>query len=136
MVRRPTRSTLFPYTTLVRSTMLLDVAKTKKLFIQIGHIERFNPVVTAYIKNMNNNPEFMEIHRLTPFNERGNDIDVVLDLAAISNDPAGELNPEKTFEINHKGRARVAMLSKKNGVKRYILASSASIYGQQENIAD
>ena len=64
------------------------------------------------------------------------DIDVVLDLAAISNDPAGELNPEKTFEINHKGRARVAMLSKKNGVKRYILASSASIYGQQENIAD
>ena len=63
-------------------------------------------------------------------------VDVVLDLAAISNDPAGELNPEKTFEINHKGRARVARLSKEYGVKRYILASSASIYGQQEQIAD
>ena len=32
------------------------------------------------------------------------DVDVVLDLAAISNDPAGDLNPEKTYEINHKGR--------------------------------
>ena len=63
-------------------------------------------------------------------------VDVVLDLAAISNDPAGELNPEKTFEINHKGRARVARLSKEYGVKRYILASSASIYGQQDQIAN
>ena len=63
------------------------------------------------------------------------DIDVVLDLAAISNDPAGDLNPEKTYEINHKGRARVAKLSKENGVERYVLASSASIYGQQSNIA-
>ena len=64
------------------------------------------------------------------------DIDVVLDLAAISNDPAGDLNPEKTYEINHKGRARVAKLSKENGVERYVLASSASIYGQQSNIAN
>jgi len=64
------------------------------------------------------------------------DIDIVLDLAAISNDPAGDLNPEKTYEINHKGRARVAKLSKENGVERYVLASSASIYGQQNNIAN
>ncbi len=64
------------------------------------------------------------------------DVDVVLDLAAISNDPAGDLDPQKTFEINHKGRNRVAKLSKERGVKRYILASSASIYGQQEKIAD
>ena len=65
-----------------------------------------------------------------------NDVDFVLDLAALSNDPAGELNPSKTFEINHKGRNRVAKLSKAYGVKRYILASSASIYGQQDHIAD
>jgi len=65
-----------------------------------------------------------------------NDVDFVLDLAALSNDPVGELNPSKTFEINHKGRCRVAKLSKEQGVKRYILASSASIYGQQENIAN
>ena len=65
-----------------------------------------------------------------------NDVDFVFDLAALSNDPAGELNPSKTFEINHKGRNRVAKLSKEYGVKRYILASSASIYGQQDHIAD
>ena len=64
------------------------------------------------------------------------EVDAVLDLAAISNDPAGDLNPDKTFEINHMGRVRVAKLSKEHGVKRYILASSASIYGQQEQIAD
>ena len=65
-----------------------------------------------------------------------NDVDCVLDLAALSNDPAGELNPKKTFEINHGGRCRVAKLSKEHGVKRYILASSASIYGQQDNVAN
>jgi len=40
-------------------------------------------------------------------------VDVVLDLAALSNDPVGELNPEKTFEINHLGRSRVAQLCRK-----------------------
>ena len=64
------------------------------------------------------------------------DVDVVLDLAALSNDPVGELNPNKTFEINHLGRSRVATLSKEHGIPKYILASSASVYGQQSSIAD
>ena len=63
-------------------------------------------------------------------------VDIVLDLAALSNDPVGELNPEKTFEINHIGRSRVAKLSKEHGVSKYILASSASIYGQQKDIVN
>jgi nucleoside-diphosphate-sugar epimerase len=63
-------------------------------------------------------------------------IDVVIDLAALSNDPAGALDPQKTYEINHRGRARVALESKKAGVKHYILASSASVYGQQEQVVD
>ena len=63
-------------------------------------------------------------------------IDVVMDLAALSNDPVGELDPQKTFEINHEGRFRIAKLSKNAGVKKYILASSASIYGQQKEIAN
>jgi nucleoside-diphosphate-sugar epimerase len=57
--------------------------------------------------------------------------DAVVDLAALSNDPSGELNPRKTYEINHEGRARVARLSKKHGVDRYLLASSCSVYGSQ-----
>lgn len=63
-------------------------------------------------------------------------VDVVLDLAALSNDPVGDLDSQKTFEINHKGRNRIARLSKENGVGHYVLASSASIYGQQDNIAN
>ncbi len=60
----------------------------------------------------------------------------VMDLAALSNDPAGELNPERTLEINWKGRERMANLAKKAGVPRYILASSCSIYGFREGVCD
>jgi nucleoside-diphosphate-sugar epimerase len=64
------------------------------------------------------------------------DIDIVIDLAALSNDPAGELDPSKTFDINYLGRMRAARLSKEYGVKRYILASSCSIYGFQDGLLD
>jgi len=63
-------------------------------------------------------------------------VDIVMDLAALSNDPSGELNQKMTMEINYKGRARVAKLSKQNGVKRYILASSCSIYGFTDRLLD
>ena len=61
-------------------------------------------------------------------------IDAVFDLAALSNDPSGELEPQKTLEINYMGRVRVAKLSKKYGVTKYVLASSCSVYGFQEGI--
>lgn len=63
-----------------------------------------------------------------------NGVDAVLDLAALSNDPSGELDSRKTLEINHLGRVRVATLSKKKGVKSYVLASSCSVYGFQEGV--
>ena len=63
-------------------------------------------------------------------------IDTVMDLAALSNDPSGELDPEKTMAINHKGRVRVATLSKKHNIQRYILASSCSVYGFQDEVLD
>jgi nucleoside-diphosphate-sugar epimerase len=62
------------------------------------------------------------------------DIDAVIDMASLSNDPSGELDPQKTLEINYEGRVRVARLSKKYGVKKYVLASSCSVYGFQEGI--
>jgi nucleoside-diphosphate-sugar epimerase len=64
------------------------------------------------------------------------DVFGVIDLAALSNDPAGEMDPDKTWEINHRGRVRVARLAKEHGVQRYILPSSCSIYGFQEGILD
>jgi nucleoside-diphosphate-sugar epimerase len=63
-------------------------------------------------------------------------VDIVMDLAAMSNDPAGELDPSKTFDINFLGRSRVARLSKEYGVRRYILASSCSLYGFQDGISN
>jgi nucleoside-diphosphate-sugar epimerase len=65
-----------------------------------------------------------------------NGVDVVVDMAALSNDPSGELDPQKTLEINYKGRVGVAKLAKKHGVKKYILASSCSVYGFQDGILD
>ena len=59
-------------------------------------------------------------------------IDAVIDLVAISNDPSGEIFQKQTFEINHESRVRTAKLAKNAGVKRYILPSSASIYGFQD----
>jgi len=63
-------------------------------------------------------------------------VDVVFDLASLSNDPAGELDPAKTLEINYEGRVRVARLAKKLGVGRYVLASSCSVYGFQDGLVD
>jgi nucleoside-diphosphate-sugar epimerase len=59
-------------------------------------------------------------------------VDAVFDLAALSNDPSGELEPQKTLDINYKGRVRVANLAKKYGIKKYVLASTCSVYGFQE----
>lgn len=63
-----------------------------------------------------------------------NGIEAVFDLAALSNDPCGELDQEKTFEINYKGRVRVAKLAKKYGVRKYVFASTCSVYGFQEGL--
>lgn len=63
-------------------------------------------------------------------------VDAVCDLAALSNDPAGDLDPKKTIEINHLARARTCRLAKEAGVSRYVLASSCSIYGFQDEMVD
>jgi nucleoside-diphosphate-sugar epimerase len=60
--------------------------------------------------------------------------DAVVDMAALSNDPTGALNPWKTYEINFLGRSRVARLAKEAGVSRYLLFSSCSVYGFQDGI--
>ena len=58
-------------------------------------------------------------------------VDAVIDLAAISNDPSGELFQDATLEINRDSRVRAAHLAKRSGARRYILPSSCSIYGFQ-----
>jgi nucleoside-diphosphate-sugar epimerase len=55
--------------------------------------------------------------------------DAVLHLAALSNDPLGDLNPELTYEINHRATMRLASLAKNAGVRRFLFSSSCSMYG-------
>jgi nucleoside-diphosphate-sugar epimerase len=55
--------------------------------------------------------------------------DAVVHLAALSNDPLGDLNPGITFEINHQAVIRTATLARKAGVQRFLFASSCSNYG-------
>jgi nucleoside-diphosphate-sugar epimerase len=56
--------------------------------------------------------------------------DAVLHLAALSNDPLGNLEPGLTDDINHRASARLAEFAKKAGVPRFVFASSCSNYGQ------
>jgi nucleoside-diphosphate-sugar epimerase len=60
------------------------------------------------------------------------EVDHVLDLAAISNDPSGELFPAATDEVNHAARVRCATMARAAGVRRYLLPSSCSVYGFQD----
>lgn len=60
----------------------------------------------------------------------------VIDLVAISNDPAGDYFDKATWQINHESRVRIAGLAKNRGAKRYILPSSCSIYGFQDGVVD
>ena len=56
--------------------------------------------------------------------------EAVLHLAAISNDPVGDLAPDTTFEINHRAASRLAQTAKEAGVSRFIFSSSCSLYGK------
>src|SRR5262245_43147378 len=57
-------------------------------------------------------------------------VDVVVDLAGLSNDASAEINSELTQSINMHGATRLARLAKDAGVRRYVYSSSASVYGQ------
>jgi hypothetical protein len=65
--------------TLREAEDLIATAKTCRRILQVGHLERFNPAFLA-IRDRIQAPLFLEVHRLTPFRQRGVEVDVVLDL--------------------------------------------------------
>jgi predicted dehydrogenase len=84
--------------TLAQADHILDLAHTHDRIVAIGHLERFNPAVTATIAALNR-PMFFEAHRLSIFTPRSLDVDVVLDLMihdldivlALTNSPVREV---------------------------------------------
>jgi predicted dehydrogenase len=65
--------------TLEEGEELCRIARARKVALQVGHVERFNPAVTAVL-DVIRTPRFVEVHRLSPFKFRSSDIDVVMDL--------------------------------------------------------
>ena len=61
--------------------------------------------------------------------------DAVIHLAAVSNDPLGNLNPQGTYDINHLASVRLARLARQAGVRRFLFASSCSLYGLSDGDA-
>ena len=73
----------------------------------------------------------MDLRDITAEHLKG--IDAVIHLSGMSNDPAGDLNPEITYEVNHHASVRLAELAKEAGVGRFLFSSSCSIYGAQDD---
>ena len=61
------------------ATKLAELAERNRLILQVGHVERFNPVLSA-LETRLSHPRFIEAHRLSPYPNRSTDIGVVLDL--------------------------------------------------------
>ena len=88
---------------------LVDLARENACILQVGHLERFNPVVRALSKVIAA-PKFVECHRLAPFMERGTDVDVVLDLMIHDIDVISSLVHAPVTDIDATG---VAVLTDK-----------------------
>ncbi len=69
----------------------------------------------------------MDVREVTQSHLEG--FDAVIHLAGISNDPLGDMNPQCTYDINHRASVRLAELAKAAGVSRFLFASSCSLYG-------
>ncbi len=90
------------------------------------------------IKKHLKNPKFEllkgDIRNLNDFPDLLKDVDAVVHLASLSNDPACDIDPQDTIDININASVKLAELCKKNKVGRFIFSSSCSVYGAGEDI--
>ncbi len=92
-----------PFTqTVEEAEELLALQRGKGVVLQVGHVERFNPAIQA-IKDLVVDPVFVEVHRLCPYNPRGTDVGVVLDLMIHDIDIVLNLVPSAIKEIKAVG---------------------------------
>ena len=109
------------------------VKQLLKSEFEVTAVDRFffgQEVLADYLSNKNLTVIKKDIRDLTEIDFQNHY--AVCDLACLSNDPAGEIDPDLTYKINRDGRIHVAKIAKKSGVQKYILSSSCSVYGQGE----
>ncbi|MEJ2360376.1 MAG: Gfo/Idh/MocA family oxidoreductase [Gammaproteobacteria bacterium] len=95
-------------TTVAEARELVQLAHDNQCVLQIGHLERFNPAVLA-LDNVMHEPMFIESHRVAPFNPRGADVNVILDLMIHDIDIILDMVKSPVTNISAKG---VAVLSR------------------------
>jgi len=76
----------------------------------------------------------LDLRDVTPEGLAG--FDAVMHLAALCNDPLGNLNPDLTYEVNHRSSVRLAAAAKAAGVQRFLFSSSCSLYGAGHGASD
>ena len=90
--------------TVSEAKKLINLAKKHKKTIQIGHLERFNPVIRK-VSSLIKNPLFIEVHRLAQFNPRSTDVNVIYDLMIHDIDITTSLVPSKIKKISSFGKS-------------------------------
>ncbi|MBA2350255.1 MAG: NAD-dependent epimerase/dehydratase family protein [Burkholderiales bacterium] len=96
-----------------------DVTGADTGFYKVGWLYNATPLTA---KTLNK-----DIRKLSAEDLEG--MEAVVHMAELSNDPAGELSPHITYDINHKASLRLAEIAKAAGVRRFIYMSSCSVYG-------
>jgi predicted dehydrogenase len=92
-----------PFTLNVQEAQeLIEIAKSKDLVLQVGHVERFNPAIIAAIPFINK-PKFIEVNRLGPYDPRTNRVGVVLDLMIHDLDILFSLIKDKVVSVEAHG---------------------------------
>jgi nucleoside-diphosphate-sugar epimerase len=103
-------------------------------FNVIGCDAGFYPQGFLGLDDLNNKQIRKDIRDLTIDDLKG--VSAICHLAALSNDPLGEINPHLTEEINYKATVRLVKLAKEAKVEKFIFSSSCSSYGMNEDIVN
>jgi len=107
---------------------------TKKNFDVLGCDVGYYPRNFTSIENNNYSSLKKDIRDLDENDLK--DCSAIIHLAALSNDPLGEINPNLTHDVNYLATINLAKLAKKHGVERFIYSSSCSIYGGNSLLVD
>ena len=119
--------------TVEEAEKLIELARGNKVKVQVGHIERFNPALLA-LEKYNLNPMFIESNRLAPFNPRGSDVLVVLDLMihdidiilSLVKSPVGKIDASGVAVVSNGADIANARIQFQNGCVANVTASRIS----------